>query len=450
MKKILALASALAFSISISSQSLSYNDLGVLLSHDDNYGTARFNAMSGAFGALGGDVSSIGINPAGGVIALKNQTSITLGNRATDLTSNYYGTSLNYQDSFFHIPQIGAVLVFDTNNSSGWSRFALSTNYRLKKDYNSFFEAEGNSNLLSYTEHPNDIKTVPSIFDRSLSQSFYSNRSGESSVLNIGLSAVHNNKLYVGGALNFHEFEFGNITSFTERNDDVDGNILRAQEYVETYIQGNGFSLSLGLIYKFDQNVRFGLAYETPTWYQEVIQDYYDEISIEHIPDLNIDSYYDLIGPETYLFSFRSPSRITASAAYVFGKNGLISADYTFKDYTNIKFYNNDFRTTNRNFGINYRDTHTVNIGTEWRFDNLSIRGGYRYEKDPNLLAGGNTNKDNIRSFSTGLGYNFGNTKIDLGYTQSENKTFYSIYRTGDVNVDQSTTRITGTITFSL
>ena len=32
---------------------------------DNSYqGTARFNSMSGAFGALGGDLSSIAVNPA--------------------------------------------------------------------------------------------------------------------------------------------------------------------------------------------------------------------------------------------------------------------------------------------------------------------------------------------------------------------------------------------------
>jgi hypothetical protein len=47
------------------SQSLGYQDLGILFSQNDNNGSARFSAMSGAFGALGGDISSININPAG-------------------------------------------------------------------------------------------------------------------------------------------------------------------------------------------------------------------------------------------------------------------------------------------------------------------------------------------------------------------------------------------------
>jgi len=54
-----------------------YNNLGTLFSQDDNRGTARFNAMSGAFGALGGDISSITINPAGAAISKLSSISIT-------------------------------------------------------------------------------------------------------------------------------------------------------------------------------------------------------------------------------------------------------------------------------------------------------------------------------------------------------------------------------------
>ena len=43
-------------------------------------GTARFQAMSGAFGALGGDFSSLNINPAGSAIFLNNQVGFTLSN----------------------------------------------------------------------------------------------------------------------------------------------------------------------------------------------------------------------------------------------------------------------------------------------------------------------------------------------------------------------------------
>ena len=40
----------------------------VRYSIDEIQGTARFRAMSGAFGALGGDMSAVNINPAGSAI----------------------------------------------------------------------------------------------------------------------------------------------------------------------------------------------------------------------------------------------------------------------------------------------------------------------------------------------------------------------------------------------
>ena len=41
-------------------------------------GTARFSALGGAFGALGGDLSALNINPASGAVFTRNTTSFTL------------------------------------------------------------------------------------------------------------------------------------------------------------------------------------------------------------------------------------------------------------------------------------------------------------------------------------------------------------------------------------
>ncbi|TYQ00432.1 hypothetical protein C7447_1011046 [Tenacibaculum adriaticum] len=450
MKRILLIVAFTALTYSSYSQLLNYNELGILFSKDDNYGTARFEAMSGAFGALGSDISAIGINPAGGAIAINNKISFTLGNRNTDYNSNYYGNTTNYQDDYFNISQVGGVFVFDTAYNSDWNRFAFSFNYRMKKDFDGFYSAQGNSNRLFYNEHFADTNAVPNQFDGSIDQYISTSTSGQSSVFNVGFSAVHQDKLFVGASLNFHDLDLTRISFFNEVNDDVNGNVLDVENYTESYIQGSGFSLGLGFIYKFNQNLRLGLAYETPTWYQEVIEDYYDELYMNAVEDLDIDEYIDIIGTESFYYSFKSPSRITASSAYIFGKQGLISVDYTYKDYKSIKYRDGNFEQENSNFKNNYRNTQALNIGTEWRFDRMSVRGGYHYEKDPNLVAGGNTNKDNIRGFSLGLGYSFGNTKFDLGYTNSENKEFYSIYNTGDLNIDNNTSRITGTITFNL
>ena len=51
---------------------------GLRYATDDVIGTARFNGLSGAFGALGGDFSAIAINPAGSAVFLNNSMSFSL------------------------------------------------------------------------------------------------------------------------------------------------------------------------------------------------------------------------------------------------------------------------------------------------------------------------------------------------------------------------------------
>ena len=114
MKKIFLLVALATGTLTSFSQSLGYNDLGTIFSEDNDYGTARFTAMSGAFGALGGDISSIGINPAGGAVAVKSSLSFSLETRNTDIDALYYGNKTNSEDNFFKVPQAGAILSFDS------------------------------------------------------------------------------------------------------------------------------------------------------------------------------------------------------------------------------------------------------------------------------------------------------------------------------------------------
>lgn len=457
MKRLLTLAIFIAATSSAFSQSLDYNDLGLLFAKDDNYGTARFEAMSGAFGALGGDISAFGINPAGSAVSKSSSASITLGNRNTINDLSYYGNTFTSEEDFFNVSQAGAILSFDSAYSSDWTRFAFTFNYRIKSDFDHSYTVNGNSGFLFNTTHFNDPSDPKIQFDRSLSQAFSAGNSGEVSVFNLGFSAAHQNKLFIGGALNFHNINFSRTAILTENNDDIDGNILNARNRIDTYIQGNGISLSLGFIYKANANIRLGLAYESPTWYEEIVEDYADRLTLSDVdlpaPQADIMGGTDIIG-DLYTYRFRTNSKITASGAFIFGKKGLISVDYTYKDYQNIRFPDNTatFNDVNNNFENQFRGSHGLNVGAEWRFDRVSLRGGAHYEKNPNLLSalGGNTNKDNIRGFSAGLGYNFGNVKLDFSYRKSENQQFETLYNLGDIGINNNTSRISGTLTISL
>lgn len=453
MKQLLTFAILFASTYTAFSQSLNYTDLGILFSQNENYGTARFEAMGGAFGALGGDVSATLINPAGGVVSKNNLFSITVGNRNTDQNVNYYGDNFKNQDDFFNLTQAGAILSFDSDFSSDWNRFAVSINYSIKKDFNGAY-ALSNGDYLKYYEHENDTGTNKTQFLNSINHEFNNSFEGETATYNLGFSAVHQNRLYVGGSLNFHDINFTQTTHLKETNEDNNGNALNSYNLTNTQMQGNGFSLSLGFIYKLNNNFRLGLTYETPTWYEEVIEQYYDRLTMNEISNLNLGSFYDIIDDGPNSFRFKTPGRITASGAFIFGKKGLLSVDYTYKDFKNIKYRESDptLVEANQSFSNTLRSTHALNIGTEWRFDRMSVRGGYHYEKNPNLpnAFGGNTNKDNLRGFTLGLGYNLGNTKFDLSYRKSESMDFYTLNNPGDIKIDNNTSRVSATITFNL
>ena len=107
MKKIIALLLAVFSVGSIVAQGVSD---AVRFSLNDLGGTARFSALSGAFGALGGDFSSINVNPAGSAVFSNNQVGFTLNNFSIKNKSNYFGVINDASNSNFNISQAGGVL----------------------------------------------------------------------------------------------------------------------------------------------------------------------------------------------------------------------------------------------------------------------------------------------------------------------------------------------------
>ena len=99
---------------------------------DNLNGTARFRAMGGAFGALGGDLSSLNVNPAGSVIFSNNQAGATLSNFNIKNKSNYLGNNTVEQNNSLDLNQAGAVFVFkNTDSKSDWKKFSLAINYEI-------------------------------------------------------------------------------------------------------------------------------------------------------------------------------------------------------------------------------------------------------------------------------------------------------------------------------
>lgn len=435
MKRVIALLAIVFVGIYTSySQSLNYKDLGLLFSQNDRQGTARFNAMSGAFGALGGDLSVTNINPAGLAMFKNTQFTLTGSIRSTDINSNFYGTSKNTTNQYFSLPQVGGNFVFNDFNNSDWKRFTFGFNYQKTNDFRNHSIIEGNSGLATFSEFP--LETAPKTQYRfAEKQKLENTYLGETSEFSLAISGAYQNKLYLGLGVNLTNLSFQQQAYFFETNNDGNGNTLNARLLQENYTEGSGISLNVGAVYKINKMFRIGASYKTPTWYSDIVKEtnYTDQnedegdeyIFINDDTNYAFDSRFDL---ETLEYQLKTPSVTTLSGAVIIGKQGLLSADYSYKSFSRIKLDGADFSDINPFFANGLRNTHSFRVGGEYRLSDLSLRAGYSYEKNPNLILGGNTNKDNLRGFSLGAGYNFKSFKIDIAYSNKEQTSFYDLY----------------------
>ncbi|MET0759861.1 MAG: outer membrane protein transport protein, partial [Flavobacterium sp.] len=219
------------------------------------------------------------------------------------------------------------------------------------------------------------------------------------------------------------------------------------------YTYGTGFSFQLGTIVKVTKAVRLGLAYESPTWYE-----LYDELA-QGLAVVSADASgefpTDFVNPQVINiyapYELQTPSKWTGSFAYVFGKSGLLSIDYAMKDYSNTQYRpKDDFRNINNDMSNLLNCTSELRIGGEYKIKQWSLRGGYRFEQSP--YQDEKTVGD-LKGYSAGFGYNFGSTRLDLAYSNSQRdsqKQFFSQGLTDSAKINTVNENITLTLAFEL
>jgi hypothetical protein len=474
---------------------------------DNINGTARFRAMSGAFGALGGDLSAINVNPAGSVVFANNQISVTASNLNTKNKSNYFGKQTSESNNSLDLNQAGAVFVFENNRENNdWRKFSIAINYENANNFdNSSFSAGTSNNSIDnyFLNNANGLKL--SIVDGS--EYDYSELTFQEQQAYLGYTAYiidpvdplnpnntayaslvapggnyhqtntteatgYNGKVTFNGAtqykdilmlginLNTHFIDYKRSNRFTESNNN---NTSAVNDYVnkiafnnDLYTYGSGFSLQLGAILKPIKELRLGLAYQSPTWYKlnDELQQSLSAVSgntTGNLPDDVADPNVTVIYPA---YKLQTPSKLTGSFAYVFGKRGLLSFDYSLRNYGNLEFspkkdeyfqsLNNDIASSTKGTTSEYR------IGGEYKINQFSLRGGYHFEESP--YKNGTTIGD-LTGYSGGIGYNFGNTKLDLAYSTSKrdaNQQFFSQGLTDAARINTARNNLTLTLAFEL
>ncbi|MAO07661.1 MAG: transporter [Alteromonas sp.] len=450
-------------------------------------GTARFTALSGAFGALGGDVSGFTINPAGSAIFLKNNATFSL---AVDHFSNTAALS-NIQEevgnSDFIIGNAGATFVFSNpNEESKWKKFTLGVAYHSQNNFENELYTRGSSNatvgsfftaqaagvpldllqllngetiadlysFLGETEGTaaqnaflgyqgyiidpqgnSNNQYVSNTGSGSFAKDFAFISDGAQGKYTFNISSQYGDNLYFGINLNSHIIDYRQATYLTEANSNNNSSVKRVNFDNSLNVIGSGFSAQLGIIGKIENNLRLGFTYDTPTWYTitEETTQYLNTSRVENGEDIFTEVAPRIINiyPD---YRLTTPGKYSVSAAYIFGKDGLISFDYSMKDYGNLKFRpSNDpyFSSLNSVIENNLTAASTFRLGGEYRFKNVSLRGGGFIEGSPYK---DDTIMSNREGFSLGLGYNFGDYFIDLAYARSQQDSQRSYYSYGLVD----------------
>ena len=145
MKKILVIAAFLAAAAGAGAQNI-YD--AITYSENNYFGTARSMALGNAVTALGGDLGSIGINPAGSAVAGYGQFTITPGLSISSVSSSYspegermYGASNSLMNTRGSLPNLGLSMNYKTGRARGVKAITFSVLSNQTNDYN--FLAEG-------------------------------------------------------------------------------------------------------------------------------------------------------------------------------------------------------------------------------------------------------------------------------------------------------------------
>ncbi len=451
-------------------------------SQENLVGTARFQGMGGAFGALGGDLSALNVNPAGSAVFNNSLFTFSGTYYEMDNLSNYFGTRSGIKTDDFDINQVGGVFVFKNNDNSDWKKMAIAFNYDLVQNFEDAISISGESNqgidnyflnfaqgvpfgsillqdgefiengyldigatqgfgaqqaFLGYyggvidPEDQNDATTVynsNSIYNN-VNQNFLRFTNGYDGKFTMNFASQYQNNLYLGASLNFHTIHYDQVDEFRERGYDAVSAIQFTDFYNFLHTQGSGFSFSLGAIAKLNQMVRLGGSYQSPTWY-DLTDDFSQRINSD-LADEDIDFINFSVINLFEEYNIKIPAKFTGSLAMVFGKDGLLSFDYGYQDMSQAELRPSSdpsFSTVNSEIANNLGAVSSFKLGGEYRLDQVSLRAGYRFEQSP--YSDGN-NIGDLNSYSGGLGYNFGGSRLDLAVNWSEQDYNLQLFDTG-------------------
>lgn len=419
-------------------------------------GTARSSGMANAFGALGADPVSSGINPAGFGLYRTSGLSITSLLEINESATTHYQTADRATQARFSFPNMALVLHYPGEEGSDWRSSSFGVVYDRRQSYHWSTEASGdaNSTMLQRfvneaegTDYSNLAEDFP--FTAGLAwngwgmdtiagqpTSYYSfipygsatrqrhviESKGRNAHTSFFYAGNFKDRLYLGlqvGVLS-HRFERTLVHSENTLDQML---FLSNATYKERLVtSGSGFDVKAGFLVRITERLRTGASFHSPQWL--LLNDAYNaELNTTwRTPDSEGNYAYEALSPDgTFSYRLSTPWRATASAAYLAGANGSVSIDYEYADMSamQLRAANNledlyDFAPENDAIASRFQAIHSIRVGTEWRAGNWYYRAGWGFVPDPYkskdaLHAGGQ------KTYAAGVGYRSEHITVDLG-----------------------------------
>ena len=284
-------------------------------------GTARNQAIGGAMGSLGGEISSLFVNPAGLGFYKTGEFVLTPGVAFPKGKSEYFGTKASTdRTTNFHFGTSGIVWGYGERYSR-WTGKAFSIGVNRTANFNSTMVYEGQNNYSSFSEplanefynyyiqrkENNPSLSNQRIIDDALNSETVSvqtkmalytylvdidSANGSSTVFSrsesvgvvdqkqtistkggitevaIGFAGNMDDKFYLGGSIGVPIVNYERTSILRESDASTASNDFRFSSLEENYTSsGLGINLKLGAIFKPVEYVRIGLGLHTPTIY---------------------------------------------------------------------------------------------------------------------------------------------------------------------------------------
>lgn len=466
----------LTFALTAWSQNIQQQDM-LRSSQQYPWGTARTMGMGSAFGSLGGDMTSLSLNPAGlGIYRTSELTftpSLSYNNASAKMDSSASKNNRPYTtDDFamkFNIQNLGYVYTYNTNKDEGWVSTSFGFAYNRLADFNRNVIAKtpnASSSLLDeFVYYANDGGNGPLYpddfytyyewlafqtyaldttlysdnwwhsdysFDHSYGQSQSNKREirGGIGEYAFSLGTNYSHKLYLGFTLGIQSLRYSESTFHTETDASNTVYNLKSFDFNTYYdLWGVGWNFKAGLIFRPVPALRLGFAVHSPTFY-----------NLDSEFHTSMESFFDGPVADGRYSAFRTtdvreaknqlvtPWKYIASGSIQFNQMGLISFDYEMLDYGKMKLRGDidDLNDPNENLKLNYNKVHNFRFGGEAKVGPFALRGGVGLYSTPYK---GDLKFIDYTSYSGGFGFRNNNFFLDLAYVYLDYQDRYTLYK---------------------